>query len=763
MKKHIVRPGRSAHPAEDEPSVSEGRRLSEPARLRQLFQTRPGGEARRLSSVAVAAAALFSPGLARAGANRKPPSQQLQKVTVSATQVPDLATRKSSIQQLTQPLIDTPQSVTTLPEKDLADRGVTNLNDALRTVPGISLGAGETSWQGNNLFLRGFTTRDDMFVDGERDYGYYYRDPFDDQSIEVLEGPSSILFGRGTTGGVIDEVTKTPTLDPFASATATLGSAQMRRLTGDMNSPVSALGPGAALRLNAMVDHSQTADRHGGQSDRWGVAPSLALGLGTPTRFWLKYLHETDDETPDYGIPWFHGHPAPVNPANFYGFPSDYLDTAVNMLTMRIEHDVSDSLTLTSQARYSRDTRRFRTSEAAISADTPATTPIADITVSRNEFEGYSTDKFAQLQTTLVDRFDTGRISHALVGGFELGRESPNPTYVTNVGVPGTNLANPQPQAYSAIESYPALAASTVADTAGIYTLDTAQWRAWQLMAGVRWDRFAADYHGTSYSPQGAVIARTQVYHPDHEFSYRGALVYTLGERGSVYIAGGTSFDPSAEGIESLISSGRALATANANLAPEQNRSYELGTKLSFDDRALMLTASVFRLEKLNARVPDPTDPVFDILGGDQRVDGAQIEGIGNLTSAWSVRASYSYLDSKVTRSTPGGPLLGAPLTTTPLNSSALWSEYRLSSRVLLGLGAVQASSRLGQDTASSYEVAPGYVVLNAMAKYLLKAGMSLQLNLDNLANRVYYDQLHPFHVVPGPGFTAQLSLTVSR
>jgi catecholate siderophore receptor len=707
-------------------------------------------------------AALIAPGLARAGTDQSAHKNELQKVTISGMALKDLTVRKSSLQKLTQPLIDTPQSITTVPEKTLADQGATNLNDALRMVPGISLGAGETSWQGNNLYLRGFTTRDDMFVDGQRDYGYYYRDPFDDERIEVLEGPSSILFGRGTTGGVINEVTKSPMLDPFASATATLGSAEMKRITADVDSPVSWLGTGAAFRLNAMAHHSKTADRDGGESDRWGLAPSLAVGLGTPTRFLLNYLHETDDEVPDYGIPWYKGRPAPVRRANFYGFASDYLDTDVDVVTMRLEHDFSDSLSLSSQARYSHDTRRFRTSEAVVPAGTPATTPINDIIVSRNEFGGFSTDTFAELQTNLVDRFDTGRISHALVGGFELGQESPKPTYITDVGVPGTSLVSPPPQIYSVVDSYPALTESTVAKTTGLYSLDTMQWAHWQLLAGVRWDRFAADYDSTKYSPQGTEIAYTHVYHPDDDFSYRGALVYTLGKRGSIYLAAGTSFDPSAEGIESLISSGRALSQSNVNLDPEKNRSYELGTKLSFANR-LLLTASIFRLEKLNARVPDPTLPGFDTLGGDQRVDGAQIQAVGNITPAWSMQASYSYLDSKIIRTAPGGPLLGAPLTTTPLNSSALWSEYQVSPRAALGFGAVQASSRLGQDTPSSYEVAPGYVVLDAMAKYRLLPGTSLQLNLDNLANRVYYDQLHTFHVVPGAGFTVQLSLTVRR
>lgn len=714
------------------------------------------------SNLALAVAALIAPGLARAGADQSAHKNELQKVTISGTALKDLTLRKSSLQKLTQPLIDTPQSITTVPEKTLADQGATNLNDALRMVPGISLGAGETSWQGNNVYLRGFTTRDDMFVEGQRDYGYYYRDPFDDERIEVLEGPSSILFGRGTTGGVINEVTKSPVLDPFGSTTATLGSAEMKRITADVDSPVSWLGTGAAFRLNAMAHHSKTADRDGGESDRWGLAPSLTLGLGTPTRFLLNYLHETDDEVPDYGIPWYKGRPAPVRRANFYGFASDYLDTNVDVVTMRFEHDFSDSLSLSSQARYSHDTRRFRTSEAVVAAGTPTTTPIDDIIVSRNEFGGFSTDTFAELQTNLVDRFDTGRISHALVTGFELGQESPKPTYITDVGVPGTSLVSPPAQIFSVVDSYPALTASTVAKTTGLYSLDTMQWAHWQFLAGVRWDRFAADYDSTKYSPQRTAVAYTHVYHPDDDFSYRGALVYTMGKRGSIYLAAGTSFDPSAEGIESLISSGRALAQSNVNLDPEKNRSYELGTKLGIANR-LLLTASLFRLEKLNARVPDPTLPGFDTLGGDQRVDGAQIQAVGNITPAWSMQASYSYLKSKIIRTAPGGPLLGAPLTTTPLNSSALWSEYQVSPRAVLGFGAVQASSRLGQDTPSSYEVAPGYVVLDAMAKYRLLPGTSLQLNLDNLANRVYYDQLHTFHVVPGAGFTVQLSLTVRR
>ena len=707
-------------------------------------------------------AALYMSSEAIADTDGAREQDRLSPIVITATRIRNAVADESSLQKLTQPIVDTPQSISTISTEDLADRGITNLNDALRMVPGISLGAGETSWQGNNVYLRGFTTRNDMFVDGQRDYGYYYRDPFNSQSVEVLKGPSSILFGRGSTGGVINEVSKIPTLDPELSGTGTLSTSDIRRATVDLDSPVSALGAGAAFRLNLMGHHSEVADRDTAKSDRWGVAPSLALGLGTPTRMLVSYLHQSAKDVPDYGIPWFHGRPAPVDRANFYGFASDYLNTNVNIVTARFEHDWSESLTLSSQARYSHDTRNFRTTEAAVPAGTAAATPISAITVSRNEFQGFSTDTFLQEQTNLVARFATGLLSHALVAGVEFGRESSEPTYITNVGVPGTNLAHPPEQTYTVAQSYTRLTADTIAKTVGIYALDTIEFGPhWQIMGGVRWDRFDADYTSTGYSPQRAVISNANVNHVDQAFSYRGALVYTLGRGGSVYASFGTSFDPSAAGVESLISSARALAQANLNLDPEKNRSYEVGTKWSLVDGRLLLTGAVFRLEKYNARVPDPTLPGFNILGGDQRVNGIETELVGHLTDAWQLRVSYTYLDSKVTRSTPRGPLLGAPLTITPRNSSAVWTEYQLTKPLEVGIGAAQASSRLGQDTAASYEVAAGYVVFNAMAKYVFSTKTVLQLNVNNLTNKYYLDQLHSFHVVPGEGFMAQLSVTV--
>lgn len=687
---------------------------------------------------------------------------QLAPVVVTAQRMDYNGTNELSLDKLTQPLVDTPQSISSVQTTELSDQGDTDLNEALRTVPGITLGAGETSWQGNNAYLRGFTTRDDMFVDGQRDFGYYYRDPFDDEQVEVLEGPSSILFGRGSTGGVINQVSKSPTLTALLDGTAIVGSDDLQRATLDLDTPVTQLGSGAALRLDLMGHHSDVTDREVTHSDRWGAAPSLALGLGTPSRLEVSYFHQTADDVPDDGIPWFNGRPAPVHRSNFYGFASDYLDSDVNILTVRFEHDFGDSISLNSQARYSSDSREFRMTEADVPAGTAASTPIAAITVIRNVFQGYGTATFAEDQTDLTAHLQAGAVSHAIVTGIDAGREEPRTTYITNIGVPGTNLAAPTLQPYSVAESYTALEADTEAKTAGVYGLDTLQWRDLQLMIGGREDLFDAPYKSTKYAPGGAIVAYTSADQVNRIFSYRAALVYTLGALGSVYAVTGTSFDPSAEGIDSLISSGRALSQANLNLDPEKTRTYELGSKWQLADKQLLLSGALFREEMFNARVPDPDNPEADILGGDERVDGVQVQAVGHITRAWDIDASYTYLNSAVIRSTPGGPLLGAPLTNAPRDASTLWLEYRINRPLEVGIGALQASSQLGQDTARSYEVAPGYVVWNAMAQYLLSPKLSVQINLDNVTNSYFIEEVHPFHAIPGEGFVGLLSFKLT-
>lgn len=720
------------------------------------------------SRIAAALVALNVPVLAfsQTPSTRDPSAERLREVVVTAKRMNYNGANELALDKLTQPLVDTPQSISSVSATELSDQGVTDLNGALRMVPGITLGAGESNWQGNNPYLRGFSVRDDMFVDGQRDFGSYYRDPFNDEQVVVLQGPSSILFGHGSTGGVINQVSKSPTLDSLLEGTASVGTDDLQRGTVDVDSPIAPLGTGAAFRLNLMGEHYGVADRDVVHGDRWGVAPSLALGLGTPTRLEVSYFHQTGHDVPDLGIPWLDGRPAPVRRSNFYGFDSDYLDTDVNIFTTRFEHDFSDSMTLSSQLRYSSDSRQYRMTEADIPKGIPPDTPVTAITVARNAFpafQGSGSSTFWDDQTDLTTHVATGAITHAIVAGFELSREAPHTTYFNDVGVPSTNLANPTMPPYSVAESYPALITHTIAKTAGVYGLDTLQWGNWQVMAGGREDLFDAPYTSTRYSSTGAILSQTTADQVNRIFSYRAAIVYKPARNGSIYAMTGTSFDPSAEGIASVVSAGRSLAQAYLNLDPEKTRTYEIGSKWQLADDRLLLSGALFRQEMFNARVPNPNNPEFDTLGGDERVDGGQLSATGHLTGALDVEASYTYLASEVIRTAPGGPLLGAPLTNAPRNAASLWLEYRIAEPLQIGVGGLQASSQLGQDTAAAYLVAPGYVVWNAMAKYEFSPKLVVQLNLNNLTDKYYIEEVHPAHLIPAEGFVALLSVTVRK
>ena len=178
----------------------------------------------------------------------------------------------------TEPLRDVPQTVTVIPKAVFEEQGATSLRDVLRNVPGISMQAGEGGVpNGDNLSIRGFNARTDMFIDGVRDFGGYSRDPFNIEQVEVAKGPSSSYSGRGSTGGSINLSTKSPTLTPAYSGSFGYGSDDFKRFTADFNQPLEKVLPGAAFRINAMFNDADFPGRDVATNQRWGVAPAVAF------------------------------------------------------------------------------------------------------------------------------------------------------------------------------------------------------------------------------------------------------------------------------------------------------------------------------------------------------------------------------------------------------------------------------------------------------------------------------------------------------
>jgi catecholate siderophore receptor len=677
---------------------------------------------------------------------------EIRSATASVDVTATVEALATSTPKYSQAPLDTPQTIAALPQEVMQQQGTTTLRDALRNVAGISLAAGEGGAQGDNLTIRGFTARNDMFIDGMRDFGSYYRDPFNTQEVEVLQGPSSVTFGRGSTGGVVNQATKSPGLTRFISGDLDFGTDLTRRAAIDIDQPLRNLGSGASFRLNLMGDEGNVAGRDVAQNRRFGAAPSLALGLGTPTRWTFSYFHQNADDIPDYGVPWLFNGPAPVPHNNYYGFrDGNYLRTYDDIGTVRFEHDVNSHISLRAQARYANYVRDALITEAQIPAGTTLATPLSAIQVTRHEIGVNSVERFLDQQVDLTAHFQAGSLRHDLVSGIEAGRETSNPTRPTWTNVPSTSLLNPNPdQAFSGTETITSVV-HTTSITAAAYVLDTVQLgKHWDLTGGFRWDRFDTNYRQT-IAPASA-FDRVDVMP-----SWRAAVVYKPVANGSIYFDAGTSFNPSAESL--------SLSASTANLPPEKNRTYELGTKWDFSQGKMSLRAALFQTTKRNAREPDPTNSLLNVLAGTQRVNGGQIEVRVRPLSRWDLMASFADLDSSVISSNYYPASIGAQLANVPRYTLNFWSSHRLPWRLETGFGGNYVSSRTASSTApldpvtGLLKAVPGYWTFSAMGKRRLTEHLDLQVNVSNLANRYYYDQLHPAHIVLGSGRMALAGL----
>ncbi|HEX6739365.1 MAG TPA: TonB-dependent siderophore receptor, partial [Vicinamibacteria bacterium] len=624
------------------------------------------------------------------------------------------------------------------------------LRDVLRNVTGISIQAGEGGVPaGDNLSVRGFNARTDMFIDGVRDTGGYSRDPFNLEQVEVTKGPASAYSGRGSTGGSVNLVSKSPGPTASRSGQVAAGAAAYKRGTVDVNQPLDAVGlAGAALRFNAMWTDADVPGRDAVFQGRWGVAPSLAFGLGTPTRVTLSYFRLDQDNLAEYGLPWvpntnlalpqYHDQAPPVDFHNFYGLRDrDYEKTATDLASAQLERELGGSLRLRSLVRYGR-TRR----DSVITAPRFATTTGTAINrqlQSRDQHDGIVAG-----QTDLTARFHTGALAHALVAGVELDRETSTNHARSGPAAPTADLYHPNPD-----DPYPGPITRTgarndgTADTVAVYAFDTVSLgQRWELSGGARFDRFQVDYQS-----RAATGERTSFDRTDELLSGRGAVVFKPAARGSLYAGYGVSFNPSAEGL--------SLSAATAQVEPERSRSLELGTKWDLLAGRLAMTAAAFRTDKNHARTPGLSagDPPT-VLDGEQRVEGLELGVTGRLTARWEVLGSYTRMRSEVTASNNAAEV-GHAFGNTPDHSFRLWTSYRAGGGLEVGGGAEYVGDRFNAN--SGARVAAGYWLFDALASCELNRHLTLRLNGYNLGDARYIDRVGGGHFIPGAGRTAHL------
>jgi catecholate siderophore receptor len=659
----------------------------------------------------------------------------------------------TGLDKLTRPILDTPASIDQITQQAIQEQGTTRLQDALRYAPGITLNSGEGGAHGDNVNLRGSASIDGFFLDGIRDPGAYTRDNFNIESIAVMEGPSSILFGNGSAGGVVNVGSKLPGLAPIKAATLEFGTNGEFRGTADVNQP---LDDGIGLRLTAMGETAGVADRDQVQNRRWGFAPSVTFGLGGPTQLTLAYFVQSENNVPDYGIPFLNGEPAPVPRNLWYGLKNvDVSQTDVNVLTATIRHQFDASLSITDTLRYGNYWSNYRVSAPHLGNDyidpQPPGTPLDQIVIYRDRPSSEGTQTYLTNHTDLTARFDTGSVSQTLVTGIEVGRQTTDYVRFDNDfqgidGTPPTSLLHPDPNtpapAQTLIDSRP----STTADMIGVYGIDTvALSPQWDLDLGLRWDRYVTSFNDPL---NVGSFERT-----DAAWSPKAALVFKPTKDTSVYASYAKSFDPAVSFL--------TLAPDSHGPAPETATAYEVGAKAKALDGLVLGTIALFRTDTANILLADPDDPTLqEMPGSRQRIQGIEATITGHLTESWEIDANLTLLDPKITASSTPGEV-GRLIPGATRVSANLWSVYDVTDEWQIGAGA----NYLGHRYADSLNTAniPSYVVFNAMTSYEITDDIKVQANLDNLTDKRYYDGAYysdatESHIIPGAGRTLVVS-----
>lgn len=742
----------------------------------------------RKSPIAAAVLAFYAlPGAAQEAAT--PPAApapeaaatQLEGVKVQYDAVGAYKAEEVSSPKYTAPLLDTPKSVTVIPAQVMQDIAATSLQDALRTVPGITFLAGEGGQPiADRPVIRGLSSGNSLFIDGMRDIGSQTRDVFALDAVEVTKGADSAFGGRGSGGGSVNLVTKQARAEDFTNASLMLGTADTLRGTIDRNWKINER---TGARLNVMGNHAGVAGRDSAVvSDKWGAAGALAFGLGTPTRISLDFYHLSEDGMPDYSIPYDLATGQPVTETlgvdrkNFYGLKNrDFRRSEADIGTVKISHDIDSGLTISSATRYGNSSNDY-----VVTNPDDSSGNVANGLVYRSPKTRISeTETIANL-TALSAKFDTGFIKHSLSTGVEFSREQRmQDTYTINRVPAGTgrncttdptlgpsfdctSLYNPTPNDLWLGKVLRTNTPTNFETTAGaVFAFDTLELsKQWLVNLGLRWDSYETEAQrdaGVTPATTPAPVAALYASREDSFFNYQLGLIYKPVEAGSIYASYSTESTPQA------IAAGDedAVTSINAVGKPERARTAEVGAKWELFGQRLLVTGALFDTERKDALLQLDSTTYQQV--GKTRVRGVELNASGNITDDWSLFGGYSYLDSELVRgslyvASPSvilDPSQGKQLPNTPKHAVSLFSTYKFLQKYSVGGGAyyvskVYGSTQTTQNTSTGIVSIPKYVPdywrFDLSAGWQVSPSTALQFNVQNVLDEVYYTKAYSNH-----------------
>jgi len=700
-------------------------------------------------------------------------------VQADAEVAQSLKVDQSANSKFVAPLLNTPKSVSVISKQLIEDTKVNTLSDALRTVPGITLGAGEGgNPNGDRPFIRGYNSESSMYVDGIRNSSSQNREMFAIDQVEVTKGSASSMGGAGSVGGSINMISKVAKKGDSLEGSVQAGTDNYQRITLDGNKD---FGNGTAARVVLMGHKNEKAGQSdGAEYKRVGIAPSITFGLDTPTRATLSYYYLRSDDTPDSGVPYNYdttkkttvGKPVDVKQGIYYGLKGrDFQKQENHIGTFKVEHDLNENLTLSNTLLYSKSKNDYLWTQPDDSKGNVANGKVWRRINSRIT----DTDIFTD-QLSLRGKFNTGAIKHSFNVGAEYSdQKSDKGSYSTTYpGYAGsttggfnsdcaindawcTSLTNPNSKDVWLGDRIANKATTTTkTKTTGVYLLDNIEFNPqWLLDLGLRWDKFDTEQVTNA---TGAKIESNKDF-----VTYNAGVTFKPTENGSIYASYATSANP--VGVDGGDGS-ESIGQAYMDLKPEESQTIELGTKWNVLNEKLNLTAAIFRTEKQNTRIQ--VDSSTYTNGGDSKVDGIELSANGNITDKWAMSAGYTYLDSENTDPgpscsragvcTPENAAKGKQLPNVPKNSATLWTTYKVLPQVTVGAGAFYADKVYGD--AANTKWVPSYVRYDAMARYDVNKNVNLQLNLNNLSDKRYFTKAYASHyATEAEGRSAVLSV----
>lgn len=621
-------------------------------------------------------------------------------------------------------LKDVPQIVNVVPKQVLREQTVTSMQGALQNVAGLSFSVGDG--QRDQVMIRGFSAITDNYVDGIRDDALYFRDMSNVERIEVLKGPASVLYGRGSAGGLVNKINKKP-IDQSLREVSLIGSTTgQRRAEVDVNEKVA---ENVKVRLTGAVEDS---DGYRDQAflKRQAVAPSVQWDITDKTKLLLQadYLH--DNRLADQGFPTdpITGKPVKTNPKTFYGALNGKevgdVDTEISSQTISLDHEFNDNFKYHGAVRhynYSLD-RQY----SVVSHQDPDKNKLPADQIQLSQNKRIRNEDGVYVQQELSALFNTGFLKHNTLIGVEYSKQHKD-ELVWSKARQITNIFNPQ------LENWTPLDTNIDADTNntntfekyGVYLQDlmtvTDQLK---VLVGLRYDNLSQDRD--DQSSKDVDLNRT-----DNTYSPRIGVVYQPVNNLSLYTSYNRSFQPLADSF--------VFYKNSDDLRPTKTENYEIGAKWDVNDQ-LNVTLALFEMSQTNIQNKDPNDPkgLTAILAGEQKTKGVELSLTGHLTDQLSVLAGYSYMDGKIEKSAIG--FTGNHSALTPNNTANLWLKYQINDHWYAAVGGRGESSRFS--ASDNKNVLPGYAVVNAALGYQSER-YDVNLNLNNLFDRDYFVSGH--------------------